>query len=152
MLPRAHRRGNPGGEVIESLVRFFTAFYSAWEDYRYVIKDATAIGDDRVIAHGAIRAEGRASGVALEGDAYHRFWLWQDAECDRPGVAWRDAINVMFGGEATMYQGHDAVRELFRDLYGSFAEIAADYWDVRDLGERAPGLGHLHMRGTGDAA
>jgi ketosteroid isomerase-like protein len=45
--------------------------------------------------------------------------------CD-PDVAWRDAINVMFGGEATVYRGHDAVRELFRDLYESFADISAD--------------------------
>ena len=29
--------------------------------------------------------------------------------CD-PGVAWRDAINTIFGGEATLYRGHDAVR------------------------------------------
>jgi SnoaL-like domain len=59
----------------EEIARFFTEFYPAWEDYRYVINDVRAIGDDRVLAHGAIRAEGRASGVALEGDAYHCFWL-----------------------------------------------------------------------------
>jgi SnoaL-like domain len=59
----------------EEIVRFFTAFYPAWEDYQYVIKDARAIGDDRVLVHGEIRAEGRASGVALQGDAYHCFWL-----------------------------------------------------------------------------
>ena|SRR5215207_392611 len=59
----------------EEIVRFFTAFYPAWEDYRYVVKDATAIGDDRVLVYGAIRAEGRASGVALEGDTYHCFWV-----------------------------------------------------------------------------
>ena len=58
----------------------------------------------------------------------------------------------MFGGEATMYGGHDAVRELFRDLYGSFAEIDADYSDVRELGARVLGLGHLRMRGKGSGA
>ena len=57
------------------IVGFFTAFFPAWEDYRYVFKDAAAVGDDRVLVHGAMRAEGRASGVALEGDAYHCFWL-----------------------------------------------------------------------------
>jgi ketosteroid isomerase-like protein len=66
--------------------------------------------------------------------------------CD-PNVVWRDAINVMFGGEATMYRGHEQVREVFRDLYESFAEIDADYSDVRDLGERVLGLGHLRMLG-----
>jgi hypothetical protein len=57
------------------IVRFFAAFYPAWEDYRYMIKDARAVGDDRVLVHGEIRAEGRASGLALEGDAYHCFWV-----------------------------------------------------------------------------
>lgn len=59
----------------DEIVRFFTAFFPAWEDYRYAFKDARAVGDDRVLVHGAMRAEGRASGVALEGDAYHCFWL-----------------------------------------------------------------------------
>jgi ketosteroid isomerase-like protein len=66
--------------------------------------------------------------------------------CDHD-VVWRDAINVMFGGEATIYRGHGEVRKLFRDLYESFAEIDADYSDIRDLGERVLGLGHLRMLG-----
>jgi ketosteroid isomerase-like protein len=71
--------------------------------------------------------------------------------CD-PDVVWRDAINVMFGGEATMYRGHEQVREVFQDLYESFAEIDADYSDVRDLGERVLGLGHLRMLGKESGA
>jgi ketosteroid isomerase-like protein len=71
--------------------------------------------------------------------------------CD-PEVAWRDAINVMFGGEATMYQGHAAVRELFRDLYESFSDIDADYRDFKDLGERLVSLGQLRMRGKESGA
>ncbi len=59
----------------EEIVRFLTELFPAWEDYAYVIKDATPIGDDRVLVHGEIQAEGRASGVALGGDAYHCFWL-----------------------------------------------------------------------------
>jgi SnoaL-like domain len=42
------------------IVRFLTAVYPAWDEYRYVIKDARAVGDDRVLVHGAIRAEGRS--------------------------------------------------------------------------------------------
>jgi ketosteroid isomerase-like protein len=71
--------------------------------------------------------------------------------CD-PEVAWRDAINVMFGGEATLHRGHAAVRELFRDLYESFAEIDADYRDLRDLGDRLVSLGQLRMRGKESGA
>jgi hypothetical protein len=40
-----------------------------------VVEDATAIADDRVLARGRISAEGTLSGVALEGDLYHCFWL-----------------------------------------------------------------------------
>jgi hypothetical protein len=43
--------------------------------FRYVVNEARAIGDDRVLVHGEIRPEGRASGVALEGDTYSCFWL-----------------------------------------------------------------------------
>jgi hypothetical protein len=34
-----------------------------------------AVGDDRVFLHGRIRAEGRVSGVGLEGNLYQCFWL-----------------------------------------------------------------------------
>jgi ketosteroid isomerase-like protein len=62
-----------------------------------------------------------------------------------PEIVWRDAINVMFGGEATMCQGHRAVRELFEDLFESFAEIEIDYRDFRDLGERIVALGQARI-------
>jgi ketosteroid isomerase-like protein len=69
-----------------------------------------------------------------------------------PGVVWRDAINASFGGEATVYRGHGGVRDLFRDLYESFAEIEAGYRDFRDLGERLVALGELRMRGKESGA
>ena len=58
----------------EEIARFFTEYRAAW-DYRYVVKDARAIADDRVLVRARISAEGTASGVALEGDIYHCFWL-----------------------------------------------------------------------------
>ena len=71
--------------------------------------------------------------------------------CD-PQVEWRDAINTMFGGEATIYRGLDAVRDLFGDLYGSFTKIDADYSDVRSMGEHVLGLGQLRMLGRESGA
>jgi ketosteroid isomerase-like protein len=59
----------------EEIARFLADYRAAWERYRYVIKDARAIGDDRVLVHAHISAEGRTSGVALEGDLYHCCWL-----------------------------------------------------------------------------
>jgi len=59
----------------EEIARFFAELSPAWTEYRYVVKDAKAIGDDRVLAHGELHAAGRASGVALEGETYHCCWL-----------------------------------------------------------------------------
>jgi SnoaL-like domain len=59
----------------EEIARFIAAVLSAWDDYRYVVKDARAIGDDRVLVQGQMSTQGRASGVALEGDTYHCFWV-----------------------------------------------------------------------------
>ena len=59
----------------DEIMNFLIALYPAWEDYRYVIKDARAVGEDRVLVYGEIHAEGRASGLALEGDTYHCFWV-----------------------------------------------------------------------------
>jgi hypothetical protein len=58
----------------EEIARFFTEYRAAWH-YRFLVKDVRGIGDDRVLVHGRISAEGTASGVALEGDIYHCFWL-----------------------------------------------------------------------------
>ena len=48
---------------------------AAWKSYEFVVKDVRPVGDDRVFLHGYIRAEGRESGLALEGDLYQCFWL-----------------------------------------------------------------------------
>jgi hypothetical protein len=59
----------------EEIVRFGAELIPAWSEYRYVIKDARAIGDDRVFAHAELHAAGRTSGLALEGHTHHCFWL-----------------------------------------------------------------------------
>jgi hypothetical protein len=58
----------------EEIARFLIEYRAAW-DYRYVVEDARAIADDRVLVRACISAEGTASGVALKGDIYHCFWL-----------------------------------------------------------------------------
>jgi hypothetical protein len=59
----------------DEIVRFLTEFYAAWEKYRYAIKEAKAVSDDRVLVHGHISAQGRTSGLTLEGDLYNCAWL-----------------------------------------------------------------------------
>ena len=59
---------------LEELLRFLVEYRAVWK-VRYGIKRLTAVGDDRVLAHGSIGGEGRQSGVQLEGDVYHSIWL-----------------------------------------------------------------------------
>ena len=59
----------------DEIARFLTQILKAWGSYRYINVDARAVGDDRVLAHGHLSAEGRASGLTTEGDLYQCFWL-----------------------------------------------------------------------------
>jgi SnoaL-like domain len=59
----------------DEIVALLVEIRSAWEGYRFEVKDAIAISDDRVLIRGHMWTEGRASGLALEGDIYHCCWL-----------------------------------------------------------------------------
>ena len=52
----------------------------------------------------------------------------------------------------TVFRGHDGVREMFRDLYGAFAEFRVEYSEVRDLGDRLVAFGRWIARGEGSGA
>ncbi len=62
---------------IEEFARFQAEYQDAWDRYELAVKEMIAVGDDRVFVHSAIRAEGRESGVKLDGDLYHCAWLRQ---------------------------------------------------------------------------
>ena len=83
-----------------------------------MIKDARAVGDDRVLVHGEIRAEGRASGVALEGDAYHCFWV-------RHGrfVRAEDHLTLK---HRWMKRGEKAKSGIYREFYEALKRAEAD--------------------------
>src|SRR3954463_2050779 len=59
----------------EEIVGFLTEMREAWGRVRMMVEAATAFGDDRVLVHARLGTEGRASGLALEGDVYYCFWL-----------------------------------------------------------------------------
>jgi hypothetical protein len=54
---------------------FLTHYLEAFSVYEWAIHDLIAVGDDRVLAYTDIRAEGRGSGVKLEGGLYQCYWL-----------------------------------------------------------------------------
>jgi SnoaL-like domain len=58
----------------EEIADFFVGLRDPW-NYQAAVKDARAIGDDRVLVHTHVRAEGGTSGAAVEGDVYSCFWL-----------------------------------------------------------------------------
>src|SRR4051812_29922979 len=58
----------------EEIVHWMAAYADAWS-FDHAIHDVIAVGDDRVLAYSTMRAEGRESGIELEGDIYFCFWL-----------------------------------------------------------------------------
>jgi SnoaL-like protein len=70
---------------IEEIARFVADYRDAWDRYEWVVKKLIPVRHDRVFVHSAMRAEGRESGVKLDGDLYQCVWLrhgrffrWED--------------------------------------------------------------------------
>ena len=57
-------------------------------------------------------------------------------------------MQLQFGGGATVYRGHQGVRQGIRELEEAFSEIEAEQTEMRDLGERVVAIGHLRARGN----
>ena len=69
-----------------------------------------------------------------------------------PEIEWHPWLQIQFGGEATVYRGHQGVRKGIRELEEAFSEIEAEQTEIRDLGERVVAIGHLRGRGTESGA
>jgi hypothetical protein len=70
---------------VEEIARFGADYLDAWDRFEVAVKKLIPVGDDRVLGHALLRAEGRESGVKLEGDLYQCVWLrlgrflrWED--------------------------------------------------------------------------
>ena len=75
----------------EEFARFLDRWLDAWSRLEWVVDDLIAVGDDRVLACARLRAEGRGSGVPLEGDLYQCLWL-------RHGRLFRVEDHMTLGG------------------------------------------------------
>ena len=80
-------------------------------------------------------------------DAYNRRDVDALLEELHPEIEWRPLLPVLLGGEAAVYRGHEGARQGIRELEEAFAEIWAEPFEVRDLGERVLAIGHLRGRG-----
>jgi ketosteroid isomerase-like protein len=61
----------------EDVKRFILQLIEAFSESAWVVRELIPIADDRVLADVSLRAEGRGSGINLEGDVYWCFWLRQ---------------------------------------------------------------------------
>jgi hypothetical protein len=59
----------------DEIAQFFVGFMGAWSRYEYAIRQLVDAGDDRVLVCGRVNAEGKESGLILEGDLYYCIWL-----------------------------------------------------------------------------
>ena len=59
----------------EAIARYLADYMLAWDRFELAITRVIAVGDDRVLDQVLVRAEGRDSGLRLDGDLYHCIWL-----------------------------------------------------------------------------
>jgi ketosteroid isomerase-like protein len=85
-------------------------------------------------------------------DAWNRGDTEGHVEIYHPDVEWRPAVQRLLGGDTAVYLGLRGVREFFRDVDGSWAEIRIEIAEARDLGDRALFMGRFHGRGRESGA
>jgi len=85
-------------------------------------------------------------------DAFNRRDVEALLEQLDPEVEWHPALPVLVGGEATVYRGHEGVREMLRDLYEAFAETHVELSEIRDLGDGLVAIGRTRARGNESGA
>jgi ketosteroid isomerase-like protein len=69
-----------------------------------------------------------------------------------PEVEWHPAILAPVEREATVYRGHEGVRQWVRDLDEVFDEIDVRPSEIHDLGDQVVWVGEIRMRGRGSGA
>jgi uncharacterized protein len=85
-------------------------------------------------------------------EAYNRRDVEALLEDLDPEVEWHPALPKLLGGEATVYRGHEGVREFFRDTDDVLDEIDVEYSEIRDLGDRVFVIGRFRARGKASGA
>ena len=90
--------------------------------------------------------------VRRAADAFNRGDIDALLEELDPEIEWHPLLQVLFGGEATVYWGHEGTREFQRDLDEAFTELEAEPSEFRDLGEQVIAIGQLRGRGRESGA
>ena len=69
-----------------------------------------------------------------------------------PEVEWHPGLVTSLEADATVYRGHDGVREWFSTVSEAFPERHTEIGEVRDLGDRLIAIGRIRMRGGASGA
>jgi ketosteroid isomerase-like protein len=85
-------------------------------------------------------------------DAYNRRDVEAMLELVDPDVEWYAALDVLLGGDETVYRGYDGIRALFATIDETFSELEAEVTEVRDLDDRLVAIGRLRTRGRRSGA
>jgi ketosteroid isomerase-like protein len=83
-------------------------------------------------------------------DAYNRGEIEAVVQEHDPDVEWHPVLLQLLGGEATVYRGHEGIREMIRDAAEAFTGLHFEVLEIRDLGDRL--LSECHLRGRGKAS
>jgi hypothetical protein len=75
----------------EEFSQFLVRWLEAWSRLEWAVDELIEVGDDRVLVCAQLLAEGRGSGVKLEGDLYQCLWL-------RHGRLFRIEDHLTLGG------------------------------------------------------
>jgi uncharacterized protein len=90
--------------------------------------------------------------VRRTADAYNRGDIDAVLEDVDPEIEWHPLLPGLLGGEATVYRGHEGVRQVVRELDEAFTELEAEHSEVRDLGEQVIAIGRFRGRGRESGA
>jgi ketosteroid isomerase-like protein len=80
-------------------------------------------------------------------EAYNRRDIDSFLEELDPEVEWHGALQAVLEGKATVYRGHEGVRQWIRDIDEALAEIRLELPEIHDLGDRIVAIGWLRARG-----
>ena len=69
-----------------------------------------------------------------------------------PEIEWHPALLTSLEAEATVYRGHDGLREWSQKVDETFSEIHTEVEEIRDLGDRIVAIGRIRMRGEASGA
>lgn len=85
-------------------------------------------------------------------EAYNRRDIDAFLELFDPAAEIHPLTLAMFGGEGTVYRGHEGIRQFVRDVDEVLPQIRVEPLEIRDLGERIVANGRLRARGRASGA